>query len=67
MHTPLQPKPEKIEKYRKKIAALGLAGKKEKVRSEKAFQNNPAYAGMVEHMDESVGRLLEAAGRTGIE
>ncbi len=58
VHTPLQPKPEKIEKYRKKIAALGLDGKQEKDRGEKAFQNNAAYAGMVEHMDENVGRLL---------
>jgi len=58
VHTPLQPKPEKIEKYKQKIAALGLAGKPEKDRREKAFQNNAAYAGMVEHMDENVGRLL---------
>lgn len=59
VHTPLEPKPEKIEKYRQKIAALGLDGKQEPDRSEKAFQNNAAYAGMVEHMDENVGRLLQ--------
>ncbi len=58
VHTPLQPKPEKIEKYRAKIAALGLDAKQESNRREKAFQNNAAYAGMVEHMDENVGRLL---------
>lgn len=58
VHTPLQPKPEKIEKYRKKIAALGLNKKKEKNKNEKAFQNDAAYAAMVEHMDENVGRLL---------
>ena len=58
VHTPLQPKPEKIEKYMKKIASLGLDGKQEENRREKAFQNNAAYAGMVEHMDENVGRLL---------
>jgi arylsulfatase A-like enzyme len=58
VHTPLQAKPEKIEKYRKKIAALGLDSKKETNRREKAFQNNAAYAAMVEHMDENVGRLL---------
>lgn len=58
VHTPLQPKPEKIEKYKKKIASLGLEGKQENNRREKAFQNNAAYAGMVEHMDENVGRLL---------
>ncbi len=58
VHTPLQPKPKKIDKYKKKIAALGLGGKQEEDRHEKAFQNNAAYAGMVEHMDENVGRLL---------
>jgi len=59
VHTPLQAKPEKIEKYRRKIAALGLDGKKETDPREKAFQNNAAYAAMVEHMDENVGRLLK--------
>jgi arylsulfatase A-like enzyme len=58
VHTPLQPKPEKIAKYKKKIAEFGLDGKKERDNREKAFQNNAAYAGMVEHMDENVGRLM---------
>ena len=58
VHTPLQPKPDKIEKYKKKLAALGQDTKQEANRREKAFQNNAAYAGMVEHMDENVGRLL---------
>lgn len=59
VHTPLEPKPEKIQKYKQKIATLGLAGKKENDPREKTYQNNPAYAGMVEHMDENVGRLLK--------
>ncbi len=58
VHTPLEPKAEKIEKYKKKIAALGLDSQQEENRREKSFQNNAAYAGMVEHMDENVGRLL---------
>jgi len=66
VHTPLEPKPEKIEKYRKKIAALGLDEKEEKDRSEKAYQNNAAYAGMVEHMDENVGRLLAWLDESGL-
>ena len=44
VHTPLQPKPEKQEKYLKK---QGTAG-----------QNNAKYAAMVESVDENVGRLL---------
>lgn len=59
VHTPLQAKPEKIEKYKNKINEWNLANKKEKSKQEKAFQNNAAYAAMVEHMDENVGRLLK--------
>jgi arylsulfatase A-like enzyme len=58
VHTPLQAKPEKIEKYKNKISDSNLANEKEKSKSEKVFQNNAAYAAMVEHMDENVGRLL---------
>jgi N-sulfoglucosamine sulfohydrolase len=59
VHTPLQAKADKIEKYKKKIAALGLDAAKEKDPREKALQNNAAYAAMVEHMDENVGRLVK--------
>lgn len=45
VHTPLQAKKEKIEKYRAKA----------KGRTE---QNNPTYAAMVESLDESVGRIV---------
>ena len=58
VHTPLEAKPEKIRKYERKIDSLGLKGLKESDRREKAHQNNAAYAAMVEHMDEYVGRLL---------
>ncbi len=58
VHTPLQAKPEAVEKYRKKIEALGLDAKKERNRREKQYQNNADYAAMVHHMDENVGRLL---------
>jgi len=58
VHTPLQAKPDVVEKYRKKIAATGLDTKKEEDRREKQFQNNANYAAMVHHMDENVGRLL---------
>ena len=44
VHNPLSPKPEKLAKYRKKKGN---------------DQNNPAYAAMVESVDDSVGRVLE--------
>jgi len=45
VHSPLQPKPEKQEKYLKKKGSAG--------------QNNAKYAAMVESVDDNVGRLLD--------
>ncbi len=66
VHTPLQPKPAKTARYKAKIESLGLDKRREKDRREKAFQNNAAYAGMVEHMDENVGRLLRRLDELGL-
>lgn len=66
VHTPLQAKPEKIAKYQKKIAALGLDQRKENDGRAKALQNNAAYAAMVAHMDENVGRLLKSLDEMGL-
>lgn len=46
VHTPLQAKAEKIEKYKKLL-------------KEKDLQKNPIYAAMIESVDESVARILE--------
>lgn len=53
VHTPLQAKPELIEKYRTKLRR-GLK------------QNNPVYAAMVESLDHSVGRVMEKLETLGI-
>lgn len=47
VHTPIQANRAKVEKY----SQLKKPGSR---------QNNPGYAGLVEHLDESVGRVLEA-------
>ncbi|MDF7806311.1 sulfatase [Pontiellaceae bacterium B12219] len=52
VHTPIQPKPEKMEHYRKKP---------------ETDQKNPGYASMVESVDESVGRVLEALEKLNLE
>lgn len=52
VHTPLQAKPELIEKYKQKAATKA--------------HNNPVYAAMVENMDAGVGRVLEAVERNGL-
>lgn len=51
--TPLQAKPELIERYHDKLRP-GLK------------QNNPTYAAMVESMDQSVGRVMEKLDALGI-
>jgi arylsulfatase A len=53
-HSPIQGKPEVIEKYRRK----NLAGRR---------QDNPVYAALVESLDDSVGRLLDTLKRLNLE
>jgi len=54
VHTPIQAPEALTEKYRRKIASLGMDG-------------NPAYAAMVETLDHSIGRLREKVKAAGIE
>jgi arylsulfatase A-like enzyme len=67
VHTPLQAKPEAVQKYAEKISRMGLDTLTEKDNSEKAYQNNPNYAAMVHHMDENVGRLMDAVEEMGLD
>ena len=72
VHTPIQAKKEKLKKYTEKARRLGLDTKTNKgipvwqsrARSE---QSSPAYACMVESMDESLGRILNKLKELGIE
>ncbi len=68
VHTPIQPRKDKLAKYRRKAQALGL----EKTSGQAvpdhqswthARQDNPPYAALVESMDENIGRILEALKR----
>ncbi len=54
VHTPLQAPTELVEKY------------KAKMRFDRS-QKSPVYAGMIENLDDNVGRLLGAIGRLGLE
>lgn len=54
VHTPIQAPEALTEKYRRKMASLGLDG-------------NPAYAAMVETLDNSIGRLREKVKAAGLE
>ena len=55
VHIPLEAKQPMIEKYRAKAE-----------RNPGAKQHNPIYAAMVESVDQSVGRVIDALGRLGI-
>lgn len=67
VHTPLQAKPEVVDRYRCKIESIGLDKKAESRKKEKEYQNNPDYAAMVHHMDENVGRLLQRLDELGLK
>jgi len=79
VHTPIQAKPEKIEKYEAKAKAMGLdkvsaleAGdffpcehKKDKRIMRRLVQSDAVYAAMIESLDENIGRLLSAVEAAG--
>ncbi|KXX69323.1 hypothetical protein AVL50_19975 [Flammeovirga sp. SJP92] len=56
VHTPLQAKPEKVEKYQHLIEN-GKGGK---------HHQNPTYAAMVEHVDDAVGQIVDKLEKEGI-
>ena len=53
VHTPLMAKEEKVKKYKSLTDTTKL-------------HQNPVYAGMVEHMDDAVGSLIEALKEEGL-
>ena len=53
VHTPIQSKPEYEEKYREKVEKIGR-------------RFNAAYAGMVQSLDEGVGRIMDALDEPGL-
>ena len=72
VHTPINPRKDKLEKYRKKAKDMGLEPTmREAVPDHRSFshahQDNPNYACMVESMDENIGRILDALKRLNLE
>lgn len=77
VHTPLMAPEELVEKYRRKVARLGLQdveefGPEEQVwpdaeqpRRVRIVQKHAVYAAMVESMDRAVGKVLETLEQTG--
>ena len=79
VHIPIQAKAETIEKYEAKARAMGLdqveafqegdffpcQHKKDRRILRRLIQSDPTYAAMVEHVDENIGRLLQAVEEMG--
>ena len=80
VHTPLEAKPEKVAKYVEKADILGLnlletfsedehfpcEHKRNQKVKRRLLQSDPIYAGMIESLDESVGRILDLIDSEGI-
>ena len=68
VHTPLQAKKEKIEKYKAKIKKMNFDGPEyiTKDGTTKMHQDNAIYAAMIESMDESLGELVKTLKQEGI-
>ena len=69
VHTPLQVKPEALERYKRKMKQLGISdgGEPPDELSSRKLQNLPEYAAMVYHMDENIGRLMSFLKESGLD
>lgn len=79
VHTPIQAKPNLVEKYAAKAKAMGLdqvktleqgeffpcEHKKEQRVCRRLVQSDPVYAAMIENLDQNIGRLLAAIDQAG--
>ncbi|TDQ15085.1 arylsulfatase A-like enzyme [Algoriphagus boseongensis] len=68
VHSPIQTTEEKWKKYRDRAEAAGLTDQGYEMERRlpiRVVQDNPVYAGLVEVMDEAVGRVLEALEKSG--
>ncbi|MCJ7680120.1 MAG: sulfatase [Candidatus Aminicenantes bacterium] len=70
VHTPLMARPDLEEKYRNKAEGLSTTGPKwgrEGERQVRLVQNHAVYAGMIEAMDQAVGKVLDCLKRLNLE
>src|SRR6185437_1295032 len=68
VHTPLQAKPEMVAKYEKKKQSLHIGEEfatQENTKT-RVVQGNVVYAGMMESLDQSVGRIMQTLDRLGL-
>lgn len=69
VHAPIQTSKEKWEKYRNKAEQQGIKSTgfaMERRLPIRQQQDNPVYAGLIEHMDDAVGQVLSTLDRLGL-
>ncbi len=68
VHTPLEGRPDLVEKYEKKREKLGLKTEYEPEypRGNRTVQDHAVYAAMVEAMDMAIGKVLKAIDDNGL-
>jgi arylsulfatase A-like enzyme len=62
VHSPIQTTEEKWQKYRNKAEHMGIhetGFEMERVFPIRKYQDNPVYAGLIEHVDEAVAHVLQ--------
>ena len=73
VHGPIQCSKNRFEKFQAKAESLGLTGRTEprflldRTQEVRQVQDHPIYAGMMAALDDSVGLVLDAIRRSGIE
>ncbi len=71
VHQPLEAKKEDIQRNRKEINSFDFGDQpkyiKEGTGRTKMRQDNPVYAGMVENLDENIGKILQTLKDIGLE
>lgn len=71
VHTPLEAKPKDIARNIEQLKSIDFGDTPEYIKEgdgrRKMRQDHPAYAGMVENVDENVGKLLETLKELGID
>lgn len=69
-HTPIEGKPEVVEKYRRKAQELRIEAEdvwgSEGGHLHRRVQNDPAYAALIEALDNAVGRVLRSLEENGV-
>jgi len=69
VHTPIEAKPEDEQRNKEELKNIDFGNTPEYIKKDgltKMRQDNPAYAGMVENVDENVARLLKVLKEKGI-